>query len=97
MYDGRPNGELLLATGAMEAGNPAGAPPPPAALLPIEWTPGRPAQPLPTHWLHLPAPWPMACPADCLFMPAGLVAADRMYTTKRQILEAMGMGARPWA
>lgn len=25
IYDGRPNGELLLATGEMEAGNPAGA------------------------------------------------------------------------
>jgi hypothetical protein len=24
IYDGRPNGELLLATGTMEAGNPAG-------------------------------------------------------------------------
>lgn len=25
IYDGRPNGELLLATGTLEAGNPAGA------------------------------------------------------------------------
>ncbi|PSC76514.1 U3 small nucleolar ribonucleo MPP10 [Micractinium conductrix] len=51
VFDGRPNGELLLATGSLEAGN----------------------------------------PEDCLFMEAGLVAADRLYTTKRQILEEMGM------
>lgn len=31
-------------------------------------------------------------PADCLFMEAGLVAADRLYTTKRQILEELGLG-----
>ncbi|KAL4445791.1 hypothetical protein ABPG77_008990 [Micractinium sp. CCAP 211/92] len=54
LYDGRPNGELLLATGTIEAGN----------------------------------------PADCLFMEAGLVAADRLYTTKRQVLEDLGMGAK---
>ncbi|PRW58899.1 rubisco small subunit N-methyltransferase [Chlorella sorokiniana] len=54
IYDGRPNGELLLATGTLEAGN----------------------------------------PADCLFMETGLVAADRMYTTKRQILEELGLGVR---
>lgn len=26
-------------------------------------------------------------------MEAGLVAADRLYTTKRQVLEDLGMGA----
>ena len=31
-------------------------------------------------------------PADCLFMETGLVAADRLYTTKRQILEELGLG-----
>ena len=31
-------------------------------------------------------------PADCLFMETGLVAADRLYSTKRQILEELGLG-----
>ncbi len=31
-------------------------------------------------------------PADCLFMDASLVAADRLYTTKRAILEELGLG-----
>ena len=34
-------------------------------------------------------------PADCLFMEASLVAADRLYATKRQILEELGLGG--WA
>lgn len=54
VYDGRPNGEMLLATGTMEAGN----------------------------------------PADCLYMEAGLVSADRLYASKRQILEDLGLGAK---
>ena len=54
LYDGRPNGELLLATGQLEQGN----------------------------------------PADCLTMPAALVAADRLYTSKVQVLEAMGYAPR---
>lgn len=33
-----------------------------------------------------------SCCADCLFMEAGLVAADRLYTTKRHVLEDLGMG-----
>jgi hypothetical protein len=33
--------------------------------------------------------------ADCLFMETGLVAADRLYTTKREILEQLGLGAPP--
>lgn len=43
----------------------------------------------------LPPPACPGCHADCLFMEASLVAADRMYTTKRQILEELGMGAPP--
>jgi protein-histidine N-methyltransferase len=50
LADGRPNGELLLATGTLE---PLG-------------------------------------PSDCLEMEAGLVAADRLYSAKRQVLESMG-------
>lgn len=30
--------------------------------------------------------------ADCLFMEASLVAADRLYTTKRDIVESVGLG-----
>lgn len=30
--------------------------------------------------------------ADCLFMEAGLVAADRLYTAKREVLEQLGLG-----
>ena len=33
--------------------------------------------------------------ADCLFMETGLVAADRLYTTQREILEQLGLGAPP--
>ncbi|KAL4859859.1 Nucleolar GTP-binding protein 1 [Chlorella vulgaris] len=33
-------------------------------------------------------------PNDCLFMEASLVAADRLYTTKRDILEELGLGTR---
>lgn len=50
LFDGRPNGELLLATGRVELAN----------------------------------------PADCLSLSTGLVAADRLYSSKRQIVEAMG-------
>lgn len=31
-------------------------------------------------------------PADCLFMEAGLVAADRLYTLKKQLAEDVGFG-----
>lgn len=53
LFDGRPNGELLLAAGLVERAN----------------------------------------PADCLSLECGLVAADRMYSAKRQIVEEMGFGA----
>ena len=52
LFDGRPNGELLLATGAVERAN----------------------------------------PADFLLLEQGLVGADRMYSSKRQILESLGFG-----
>lgn len=52
LYDGRPTGEVLLATGTLEPSN----------------------------------------PADCMVMPASLVAADRLYAMKRQVLEDVGFG-----
>lgn len=52
LFDGRPNGELLLATGTMEPTN----------------------------------------PADLLTMNASLIAADRLYSTKREILTTFGFG-----
>eukprot|EP00887_Chlorella_sp_A99_P004667 scaffold4.g4667.t1 len=54
VLDSRPNGELLLATGRLEPGN----------------------------------------PADCLTMEHGLVAADRLYSLKRQVVEDFGFAAR---
>ena len=50
LYDGRPSGEILLATGSLEPAN----------------------------------------PADCLILPASLVAADRLYAQKKEILESFG-------
>jgi len=50
LYDGRPSGEILLATGSIEPAN----------------------------------------PADCLILPASLVAADRLYSQKKEILENFG-------
>jgi histone-lysine N-methyltransferase SETD3 len=50
LYDGRPSGEVLLATGSIEPAN----------------------------------------PADCLILPASLVAADRLYSQKKEILENFG-------
>jgi histone-lysine N-methyltransferase SETD3 len=50
LYDGRPSGEILLATGSIEPAN----------------------------------------PADCLILPASLVAADRLYSQKKEILESFG-------
>ena len=35
----------------------------------------------------------LCLPADCLFMEAALIPADRMYMVKKQILEELGMGA----
>lgn len=52
LYDGRPNGELLLATGDVEPTN----------------------------------------PSDYLTMPASLLAADRMYSAKREVLISLGFG-----
>ena len=46
---------------------------------------------LPLFFMPTLPPTP-AC-ADCLFMEASLVAADRLYTSKCQILEEMGLGA----
>jgi hypothetical protein len=53
IYDGRPSGELVLATGRLEDDS----------------------------------------PADCLSVRVGLVPADRLYTSKKQILESLGFGA----
>ena len=50
VYDGRPSGEVLLATGSIELAN----------------------------------------PADCLMLPAALVAADRLYSQKKEVLEEFG-------
>ena len=50
MFDGRPNGELILATGRVEDDS----------------------------------------PSDYLTISVGLVQADRMYSTKKEILKAMG-------
>lgn len=52
LYDGRPSGEMLLATGTLEPAN----------------------------------------PSDCLILPASLVAADRLYSQKKEILEELGFG-----
>ena len=78
LCDGRPNGELLLATGTMEAGNPTGKP--------LLWCSGVPVSLRLSSRRHCRS-------ADCLFMAASLVAADRLYTTKREILEELGLGA----
>ena len=50
MFDGRPNSELILATGRVEDDS----------------------------------------PSDYLTISVGLVQADRMYSTKKEILKAMG-------
>lgn len=104
LYDGRPNGELLLATGAIEAGNPAGR----LGSICMQPREQRHASLQALHSkikvsskLHKHAPhhhhrslhFFASCCADCLFMEASLVAADRLYTTKRQVLENLDMGA----
>ena len=53
LCDGRPAGELLLATGTLIEGD---------------------------------------NPEDCLMMRVALVRADRLYTSKKQILESLGYG-----
>ena len=50
LYDGRPSGEVLLASGTIEPAN----------------------------------------PSDCLTLPAVLVAADRLYSQKKEIVEDLG-------
>lgn len=55
LFDGRPSGEVLMATGAVEPGN----------------------------------------PSDSLEMMASLVAADRLYSMKKEIVEDQGFGEDP--
>lgn len=114
VYDGRPNGELVLATGNMEYDNPADCQIVQVASLP----PCLKLLPLASDTLHAGCPcWHAGCArclpgswelqwlsADCFQLWAcrlhvscqmgcaqtGLVQTDRLYSAKKQLVEAMG-------